>query len=208
MGDPDVGNPEMMDAQLPIASLPERVGGRNLFWRRLLIGIIQLGEDERRGASTQQPPGLGLGWNLFQLMVDNPARLTTAFAGPGDADHHIQSIAEEALKMEKANDVIWEFDASRDYDPSAGLGLIQASLLAVNFADDERNPVELGGLERAIAQVKYGRALIVSVGPKYPAATRPCEWPRYGRMAGLCAATAASDGSKALKQSPRGYKRG
>jgi homoserine O-acetyltransferase/O-succinyltransferase len=158
--------PEMMDALLPIASLPERVGGRNLLWRRLLIKIIQLGEDERRGASTRQPPSLGLAWNLFELMVGSPARLTTEFARPSDADNHIQSVAEEALKVEKANDLIWEFDASRDYDPSAGLGLIRAPLLAVNFADDELNPVELGGLERAIALVKWGHAVTLPVGPK------------------------------------------
>ena len=83
-------------------------------------------------------------------MVGSPASLATAFAGPSDADDYIQSVAEESLKVERVNDVIWEFDASRDYDPSAGLGLIQAPLLAVNFADDELNPVELGGLERAI----------------------------------------------------------
>jgi homoserine O-acetyltransferase len=158
--------PDMMDALLPIASLPEPVGGRNLLWRRLLIKIIQLGEGERRGASAQQPPSLGLAWNLFELMVGSPATLTALFAGPGDADNYIQSVAEEALKREKANDVIWEFDASRDYDPSAGLGLIRAPLLAVNFADDELNPVELGGLERAIAQVKCGRAVTATVGPK------------------------------------------
>jgi homoserine O-acetyltransferase/O-succinyltransferase len=98
-------------------------------------------------------------------MVGSPARLTSAFAGPGDADNHIRSVADEALKVEKANDVIWEFDASRDYDPSAGLGLIQAPLLAVNFADDELNPVELGGLERAITHVKHGRAVTVPAGP-------------------------------------------
>jgi homoserine O-acetyltransferase len=158
--------PAMMDALLPIASLPERVGGRNLLWRRLLIKIIQLGEDGWPGISTHQPSSLGLAWNLFDLMVGSPARLTTAFAGPDDADNHIASITEEALKVEKVNDVIWEFDASRDYDPSSGLSLIQAPLLAVNFADDELNPIELGGLERAIAQVKYGRAVTVPVGPK------------------------------------------
>jgi homoserine O-acetyltransferase/O-succinyltransferase len=157
--------PEMMDALLPIASLPERVDGRNLLWRRLLIKIIQLWQNERCGASAQQPSSLGLAWTLFELMVDSPARLRDAFAGPSDADNHIQSVAEEALKVQKANDVIWEFDASRDYDPSAGLGLIQARLLAVNFADDELNPVELGGLERAIAQVKSGHAITVPIGP-------------------------------------------
>ena len=158
--------PEMMDALLPIASLPERVVGRNLLWRRLLIKIIEFGDDARRGASTPQPPSLGLAWNLFHLMVGSPASLATAFAGPSDADDYIQRAAEDALKVEKVNDVIWEFDASRDYDPSAGLGLIQAPLLAVNFADDELNPVELGGLERAIAQVKLGRAVTLPVGPK------------------------------------------
>jgi homoserine O-acetyltransferase len=158
--------PEMMDALLPIASLPERVVGRNLLWRRLLIKIIEFGDNAQRGASTPQPPSLGLAWNLFHLMVGSPASLATAFAGPSDADDYIQRAAEDALKVEKVNDVIWEFDASRDYDPAAGLGLIQAPLLAVNFADDELNPVELGGLERAIAQVKYGRAITVPVGPK------------------------------------------
>jgi homoserine O-acetyltransferase/O-succinyltransferase len=158
--------PDMMDALLPIASLPERVDGRNLLGRRLLIKIIQLGGDERRGSSTPQPPSLGLAWNLFELMVGSPARMATAFAGPGDADNHIQSVAEQALKVEKVNDVIWEFDASRDYDPWSGLRQIQAPLLAVNFADDELNPVELGGLERAIAQVKYGRAVTLPAGQK------------------------------------------
>jgi homoserine O-acetyltransferase/O-succinyltransferase len=158
--------PQMMDALLPIASLPERVEGRNLLWRRLLIRMIQLGQDDRCGTSTQQPSSLGLAWTLFELMVDSPTRLRNTFAGPSDADSHIESVSEEALKEQKANDFIWEFDASRDYDPSAGLGLIQAPLLAVNFGDDELNPVELGGLERAIAQVKCGHAVTVPVGPK------------------------------------------
>jgi homoserine O-acetyltransferase/O-succinyltransferase len=156
--------PAMMDALMPIASLPERVGGRNLLWRRLLIKIIQLGQDERGGA--QQPSSLGLAWAVAELMADSATSLNNAFAGPDDADNHIQRVAGAALKVQKANDVVWEFDASRDYDPSAGLGLIQARLLAVNFADDEINPVELGGLERAIARVKRGQAITVPVGPK------------------------------------------
>jgi homoserine O-acetyltransferase len=137
-------------------------------------------------------------------MVDSPARQTTALAGPGDADKHIQSVAEEALKVEKAKDVIWEFDASRDYDPSAVLGLIQAPLLAVNVADDELNPVELGGLERAIAQVKYGHAVTLPVGPKSRGhqTLRIAEiWQDYVRQ--LLQQTEA----RARKQTPRGYAR-
>jgi homoserine O-acetyltransferase/O-succinyltransferase len=156
--------PDMMDALMPIASLPERVGGRNLLWRRLLIQIIRLNEVERDSSLPQQARSLGVAWNLFRLMVESPTRLSEALTCPSEADAYITKIADEALKVERVNDVIWEFDASRDYDPSPCLGLIEAPLLAVNFADDEINPVELGGLERAIAHVKHGRAITLSGG--------------------------------------------
>jgi homoserine O-acetyltransferase/O-succinyltransferase len=74
------------------------------------------------------------------------------------------------------NDVIWEFERREIYDPSAGLGLIQARLLAVNFADDELNPVELGG-ERV---VKSGHAITVPVGPNSRG---------HWGLAGLCPVT-------------------
>jgi homoserine O-acetyltransferase/O-succinyltransferase len=88
----------------------------------------------------------------------------TAFAGPGDADNHIQSVAEEA-KVENVNDVIWEWRVAR-LRPFVWAGPDPGAAVAVNFADDELNPVELGGLERAIAQVKDGGAVTVPVGPK------------------------------------------
>ena len=157
--------PAMMDALMPIASLPERVAGRNLLWRRLLIQIIRLHEFERDSSRLQQPHSLGVAWNLFRLMVESPARLSEALTGPVEADAYIGKIADEALKVERVNDVIWEFDASRDYDPSRCLGLIEAPLLAVNFSDDELNLVELGSLDRAIRYVKRGHAVTLPAGP-------------------------------------------
>src|SRR4029077_15575908 len=56
-----------------------------------------------------------------------------------------------------ANDYIFAYDAARDYDPSPGLETIKARVLAINAADDERNPVELGILQREIKRVKNGR---------------------------------------------------
>jgi homoserine acetyltransferase len=76
--------PGMMDALLSIASLPERVEGRNLLWRRLPMQIIRLGETERTAAS-EPPTSLGLAWNLFRLMVDSPARLSSALSSPADS---------------------------------------------------------------------------------------------------------------------------
>jgi homoserine O-acetyltransferase/O-succinyltransferase len=97
-------------------------------------------------------------------MVESPARLSEALTDTVEADAYIRKIADEALEVEHVNDVIWELDASRDYDPSPCLGLIEAPLLAVNFADDELNPVELGGLKRAIGRVRRGRAITLRAG--------------------------------------------
>ena len=63
-----------------------------------------------------------------------------------------------------ANDVLYQWDSSRDYNPSAGLERIQATLLAINAADDERNPLELGILDREIKRVKNGRVYVIQAG--------------------------------------------
>src|SRR5260370_32676492 len=63
-----------------------------------------------------------------------------------------------------ANDVLYAFEASRDYDPSPGLEKIEAALTAVNSADDEVNPPELGILEREIKRVKPGKAGFLPIG--------------------------------------------
>jgi homoserine O-acetyltransferase/O-succinyltransferase len=81
-------HPDMMDALMPVASLPERVTGRNLLWRRLLLRIVQVDEP----AQTEAPPrGLGLAWVLFQMMAASPARLAESLGSPEQADAYIHA---------------------------------------------------------------------------------------------------------------------
>lgn len=150
--------PDMMDALMPVASLPERVTGRNLLWRRLLLQVARLDEPGRHDAALR---GLGLAWVLFQMMAASPARLAESLDSPEQADAYIRSVADDALAREDLLDVAWEFEASRDYDPAPHLGRIRAPLLAVNFADDAVNPAELGVMDRMIAEVPGGRAVLV-----------------------------------------------
>jgi homoserine O-acetyltransferase len=60
-----------------------------------------------------------------------------------------------------ANDYIYSYEAARDYDPAPNLDKITARVLAINSADDERNPPELGILDREIKRVKNGRFHLV-----------------------------------------------
>ena len=87
------------------------------------------------------------------------------------------------------NDLLYQVESSRDYDPAPGLGRIRAPLVAVNFADDLINPPELGILEREIARVPNGRAIVVPMGPAtrgHGTHTIAAVWDRY--LADLLAA--------------------
>jgi homoserine O-acetyltransferase/O-succinyltransferase len=158
--------PDMTQALMAIASLPERITGRNLLWRRMLIHLIESDPGYAGGRYDEQPAGLGHAMALFQLMVGSPRQMASDLPSVDAADTQVNRAETQALDGEDANDVIWEFDASRDYDPEPELQAIRAPLLAVNFEDDELNPVELGGLERAIAKVPHGQAMMLPAGPK------------------------------------------
>lgn len=60
-----------------------------------------------------------------------------------------------------ANDFLYQWESSGDYDPSPGLERIQAALLAINAADDERNPPETGITERELKRIKSGRLYLI-----------------------------------------------
>jgi homoserine O-acetyltransferase len=64
-----------------------------------------------------------------------------------------------------ANDVLYQWESSADYDASADLERIQAAVLAINSADDERNPRELGVMEREMTRVKNGRYYLIPRSP-------------------------------------------
>ena len=68
--------------------------------------------------------------------------------------------------------ICYQWESSRDYNASPGLERIEATLLAINSADDERNPPELGVLDREIKRVKNGRVLLIpgsdqTAGPRH-----------------------------------------
>ena len=65
-----------------------------------------------------------------------------------------------------ANDALYQYEAARDYDASSGLEQISARVLAINNADDERNPPELGLMDAAMQRVTQGRAVWVPASPQ------------------------------------------
>ena len=113
------------------------------------------------GNYTRQPRSLQLA-SVFFAVGTNGGNQALFKAAP--TREKADALVEKRLKAPfrgDANDHLYLWEASRDYDPAPGLDRIQTVLLAINSADDERNPPELGVLDREIKRVKNGRVLLI-----------------------------------------------
>ena len=153
--------PDMMDIAVPMASLPVAMSGRNWMMRRLIVDSIRNDPDWKNGNYTEQPRSLRFA-SVFYNTATNGGNQALYAAAPTreKADQWLDQRLNASFAGD-ANDHLYQWDSSRDYDPSRGLEKITATLLAINSADDERNPPELGVLDREIKRVKDGRVLIV-----------------------------------------------
>ncbi|MBC7802541.1 MAG: alpha/beta fold hydrolase [Candidatus Parcubacteria bacterium] len=153
--------PEAMDALVPMASQPTEMSGRNWMMRRLIIDAIRNDPEWMNGNYSRQPRSAQFA-SVFYGIGTNGGNLALHAAGPtrDKADQLIDQRLKAAFAGD-ANDVLYQWDSSRDYNASPGLDRIQAALLAINSADDERNPPELGIMERELKRVKNGRLYLI-----------------------------------------------
>jgi homoserine O-acetyltransferase len=151
--------PDSMDALMPLASLPSQISGRNRVWRRIAIDAIRLDPQWRGGDYSEQPPDCARAEQMLFLMGSNPVLRQQQMPDLAQSDSVFDAAVADSLRGADANDVLYQLEASHDYDPAPGLEKIRAPLLAINFADDLINPPELGILEREIKRVPHGRAL-------------------------------------------------
>ena len=154
--------PGMMDVAVPMAALPVPMSGRNWLLRRLVIDSIRRDPAWQGGQYVQQPPSWQFA-SVFYNLASNGGQQALMAAAPTRAQ--ADALLDQRLKTPlagDANDHLYQWESSGDYDPSAGLEKIEAVLLAINSADDERNPPELGVLEPALHRVKQGRMLLIS----------------------------------------------
>jgi len=152
-------HPGLMDALLPLASLPVQISGRNRAWRRVLIDAIRNDPEWRGGAYTAPPQSVRTAAQMLWLVGSNPTLRQIAAPTLADADRVLDAYVQAFCG--DANDVLYAVEASHDYDPAPGLEKITAPLMAVNFADDLINPPELGILERETARLKNACAVTV-----------------------------------------------
>ncbi len=153
--------PTLMDVAVPMASLPVEMSGRNWMMRRLIVDAIR-GDPEWMGGNYSKQPRSAQFASVFYGLAANGGSqsLYKAARTREEADKLVDGRLKAAFAPD-ANDVLYQWDSSRDYNPSAGIDKIEATVLAINSADDERNPPELGVLDREIKRVKRGRVFLI-----------------------------------------------
>ena len=153
--------PDYMDALVPMAAQPTAMSSRNWMLRRMMLETIRSDPDYKDGNYTAQPRSMKIA-SVFYGIATNGGTLNYQKLTPTRelADKLVDARLAAPMTAD-ANDFLWAWGSSADYDAAPTLDRIQAWLLAINAADDERNPPETGLTERAVKQVKNGKLYLI-----------------------------------------------
>ena len=158
--------PDFTDGVVPLASSPARMSGRNWLTRRLLIETIKRDPEYKVGYYTQQPSSMNLAFAWFGVVTNGGTKALVSRAKDATVGDQIISSALEASNRGDANDLIYQYEASSDYDPWSALEKINVPVLAINSQDDERNPPELGVMEEATRRNPNIRHFLIKSSPQ------------------------------------------
>ena len=159
--------PDFMDACMANASLPVEIGGRNRMTRYAAIQCVE-SDPEWKGGEYTSPPAAGLrgAYSSMMWMTSSPWQMQRRSPTREQAERSYTFASENFVKNQDANDMIYAFDASRLYNPSPNLSKIKCPFFAVNSADDECNPPEMGVMEVEIKKVQKGRYILLPITEK------------------------------------------
>ena len=155
--------PAFMDVLAPLASEPSAMGGRNWMMRRMVIDAIRHDPNWQGGNYARQPTAWHWASVYSGVSTSGGARaLYFAYPTSAAADAELDGWLARAVDAD-ANDVLYQLESARDYNPAPGLDRIKARVLVINSADDERNPPELGIIEKVVPRLKGSRYVLLPI---------------------------------------------
>ena len=152
---------DYMDALVPMASQPTAMASRNWMLRRMMLETIRNDPDYNSGNYTTQPRFMKFANVFFGIATAGGTLNYQKLAPTREKADQLVDARLAAPMTADANDFLWQWGSSADYDAAPNLEKIQASVLAINAADDERNPPETSLMERAIKRVKNGKLYLI-----------------------------------------------
>jgi homoserine O-acetyltransferase len=154
---------DFVDGLIPLACAPTQIAGRNRMIRTMIMDAITSDPGYMGGEYKTPPLGLKNAEGFLFIMTSAPKVQHRQAPTRVQADSAIRAYEERGFKNTDANDMIYQFDSSRDYDASHDLEKIKAYVLAINSADDFVNPPELGLMEQLIPRVKHAKYVLLPI---------------------------------------------
>jgi len=153
--------PKAMDALVPMASQPTEMASRNWMLRRIMLDTIRNDPDYNNGNYTSQPRMMKYAITAYGIASIGG---TLAYQSQAPTAAKADKIVDDRLAMPitaDANDFVYQWESSHDYNAGEKLEAIEAPLLLINSADDERNPPETGVTDAAMKRVKNERLFLI-----------------------------------------------
>jgi homoserine O-acetyltransferase len=152
-----------MDALEPMACLPVQIAGRNRLWREMVVDAIHNDPDWAKGDYKEEPKAaLRNAEDLLVIAGSAPLVMQKAYP-TRDAAEKFSDEVEKRSETLDANDLLYQVNASRNYDPSAKLESITVPVMWINSADDFINPPELGIAEKESKRLKNGTFILLPI---------------------------------------------
>ncbi len=155
--------PQAADALMPLACLPVPIAGRNRMMRYGAIEAIKTDPAWNNGEYTAEPPSVHTADLLLFVMGSAPLVLQKAAPTRVEAERYLDAQMARTDAVTDANNLIYYFDASRNYDPSQHLDRITVPVMWINSADDFINPPELKIAEKYAPQLKLGKFVLLPI---------------------------------------------
>lgn len=153
--------PKAMDALIPMASQPTEMASRNWMLRRIMLDTIRSDPDYNGGNYTSQPRMMKYAITAYGIASIGG---TLAYQSQAPTAAKADKIVDERLAMPitaDANDFVYQWESSHNYNAGEKLEAIEAPLLLINSADDERNPPETGITDAAMTRVKNSKLYLI-----------------------------------------------
>jgi homoserine O-acetyltransferase len=175
--------PDFADGLVPLASAPTAIAGRNRVMRTMIMESITHDPAWNDGEYKEQPrQGLVGAINILMMMTSSPLQWHKSGPTRDTADRWYDDQIKVRFASTDANDMLYQYNASREYDPSANLEKITARVLAINSADDVVNPPELGLMEKLMPRVKHGKYVLIPTSDQtrgHGTHSLPAVWGKY-----------------------------
>jgi homoserine O-acetyltransferase/O-succinyltransferase len=155
--------PDFMDALMPMACLPVEIAGRNRLWRKMTMDAIREDPEWKQGEYKEEPKeALRTAQYLLVIAGSAPVLMQKDWPTRQAADKYVEDTEKRSLSLD-ANDLLYQLNASRNYDPSPQLENITVPVMWINSSDDFINPPELGIAEKQVQRLKNGTFILLRV---------------------------------------------